>query len=467
MRCRGRNSRLCGLGHHRLQRVLAPVFLLTGIFVGNLRAQTFAEFSIPTGGSQPTSIAEGPDGNLWFTEFGTNKIGRISTAGVVTEFSVPYSPPEPPAHVSTGFPFPVPTSYSGPLYIEAGSDAALWFTEPGVNKIGRITTAGVITEFRVPTASSLPAVITGASDGSLWFTEAGANKIGRITTAGSITEFSVPTVDSLPLYITEGSDRNIWFTEANGNKIGRITPGGLISEFSVPTLLSLPAGIKSGSDGALWFAETLGSKIGRITTAGVISEFALPETFGLPTNLAEFSDGSLWFTEARGNRIGRITPAGVVTSFPVPTAGAAPVGIEEGPDGKLWFTEAGSGMIGRLSVSGGPSSCLASSTALCLKNSRFQVRVSWRIPPLASSGSGTAAPLTGDTGNFWFFSQNSMEVAVKIVDGRAFNNRFWVFWGGLTDVEYTISVTDTVTGTVKTFFNPFGRLASGADLQAF
>jgi streptogramin lyase len=50
---------------------------------------------------------------------------------------------------------------SFPGSITAGPDGALWFTEPvgGVNKIGRITTNGVITEFPIPTASSFPSVI--------------------------------------------------------------------------------------------------------------------------------------------------------------------------------------------------------------------------------------------------------------------------------------------------------------------
>jgi virginiamycin B lyase len=41
------------------------------------------EYTIPTPGGQPTSITAGPDGALWFTESGSNKIGRITTAGVI------------------------------------------------------------------------------------------------------------------------------------------------------------------------------------------------------------------------------------------------------------------------------------------------------------------------------------------------------------------------------------------------
>jgi virginiamycin B lyase len=62
----------------------------------------------------------------------------------------------------------------------------LWFTEHNGNKIGRITTAGVITEFPIPTAGSTPWGITAGPDGALWFAESNANKIGRITTAGGV-----------------------------------------------------------------------------------------------------------------------------------------------------------------------------------------------------------------------------------------------------------------------------------------
>src|ERR1051326_4071938 len=46
--------------------------------------------------------------------------------------------------------YPIPTPSSGALGITAGSDGALWFTESNVDKIGRITIAGVITEYPVP-----------------------------------------------------------------------------------------------------------------------------------------------------------------------------------------------------------------------------------------------------------------------------------------------------------------------------
>jgi virginiamycin B lyase len=63
----------------------------------------------------------------------------------------------------------------------AGPDGALWFTEQAGNKIGRITPAGAITEFSIPTPGAAPLFITAGPDGALWFVESNVNKIGRIT----------------------------------------------------------------------------------------------------------------------------------------------------------------------------------------------------------------------------------------------------------------------------------------------
>jgi hypothetical protein len=111
--------------------------------------------------------------------------------------------------------------------------------------------------------------------------------------------------------------------------------------------------------------------------------------------------------------------------------------------------------------------CVANATTLCLNASRFRVQVTWRVPSQGTSGVGNGIPLTGDTGEFWFFSANNIELVIKVVDGRAFNNKFWVFYGALSDVEYTITVTDTTNGAVKTYTNPSGNLASVADVTAF
>jgi hypothetical protein len=108
--------------------------------------------------------------------------------------------------------------------------------------------------------------------------------------------------------------------------------------------------------------------------------------------------------------------------------------------------------------------CAASPADLCLAD-RFRVDVAWRMRN-GTSGAGTAVPLTGDTGYFWFFDPANVDLVLKVLDGRALDGDFWVFYGALSNVQYTITVTDTQTGHSKTYVNPQGALASVADTAA-
>jgi hypothetical protein len=118
-----------------------------------------------------------------------------------------------------------------------------------------------------------------------------------------------------------------------------------------------------------------------------------------------------------------------------------------------------------LTDSGGPSVC-GDALTLCLSNSTYAITVHWATTD-GRSGSGTAVPLTSDTGYFWFFSPTNIELVIKVLDGRGINGYHWVFYGALSDVSYTITVTNRLTGVSKSYSNPQGNLASEADTQAF
>ncbi|MCM2314127.1 MAG: hypothetical protein NDJ92_03125, partial [Thermoanaerobaculia bacterium] len=62
---------------------------------------------------------------------------------------------------------------------------------------------------------------------------------------------------------------------------------------------------------------------------------------------------------------------------------------------------------------------------------------------------------------------DSPEAFVKLIDGRPVSGRFWVFYGGMTDLEFTMTVTDTVTGRVKIYSKAAGSFCGNADTQAF
>lgn len=305
-----------------------------------LSAQTLSVTEYPAS-SGAGAIVTGPDGALWFTEGA--KIGRITTAGSLTEYPIP------------------PDSSGSILSITSGPEGALWYVETFNNKIARITTAGVVTEYAIPTSDTNPWGIASGPDGAVWFTEQYGNNIGRITTAGVITEYPIPTSNAQPGGIVAGPDGALWFTETIGDKIGRITTSGFITEYPIPTATSQPSAITVGSDGALWFVESFANKIGRVTTSGVITEYTVPAPAGqlgpifspVTQTITTGPDGAIWFTEPYAKQVGRITTAGALTQYQLSPAGGAD-GITLGPDGALWIGITGG--IGRVTpLAGAPS----------------------------------------------------------------------------------------------------------------
>jgi hypothetical protein len=115
---------------------------------------------------------------------------------------------------------------------------------------------------------------------------------------------------------------------------------------------------------------------------------------------------------------------------------------------------------------GEPATCVPNPTTLCLSGNRFAVSAAWKTPD-GIVGAGTAVALTGDTGYFWFFGSNNVELVIKVLDARGVNNKIWVFYGALSNVEYTVTVVDTGKNITRTYANAQGKLASVADTSAF
>ncbi len=115
-----------------------------------------------------------------------------------------------------------------------------------------------------------------------------------------------------------------------------------------------------------------------------------------------------------------------------------------------------------------PDYCTVGSHALCLARDRFTVEVEW-TDFAGASGPATVLPFqSDDSGILWFFHPGNWEMMVKVLDGCAFNQRFWVFAAATTNVEYTLRVTDTETWAVSEYVNPLGTSAAAiTDTGAF
>lgn len=114
--------------------------------------------------------------------------------------------------------------------------------------------------------------------------------------------------------------------------------------------------------------------------------------------------------------------------------------------------------------------CLADETTLCLgADQRFRVQVRWRTSN--ENGNGTVAELDRrDSGLFWFFDANNIEMLVKVLDACALPQfqSFWVFYAATTNVGFDLIVTDTVAERTRVYSNIVGRTAQPVtDTAAF
>ncbi|HEV2032957.1 MAG TPA: hypothetical protein VGU71_01965 [Candidatus Dormibacteraeota bacterium] len=282
------------------------------------------------------AIATGADGNLWFTNGGQYKVGRMTPSGALTQFDLP-------------------AIVGGPSRITTGPDGKIWITTNALGQgkqdwIVRLGRDGAVTQFQAGTGSgnsgTSPSGIASGPDGNLWFTEASANRVGRMTPAGVLTEFPIPTFDSSPSAIVAGPDGNLWFVESHfrNTAVARITTAGVVTEYplggSVDDQLQ-PREIVAGQDGNLWLSQTHPTapqgEIVRVTPSGSLKAFTMPKGIR-PSGIARGPDGNIWFTDWSGNTIGRLSPTGALRQFALPRRNSQPDGITAGPDGRMWFT---------------------------------------------------------------------------------------------------------------------------------
>jgi photosystem II stability/assembly factor-like uncharacterized protein len=125
------------------------------------------------------------------------------------------------------------------------------------------------------------------------------------------------------------------------------------------------------------------------------------------------------------------------------------------------------GTTGGLYVSPPPTTiCNPSDTVLCLVLNHFAAQLTWSLVD-GTTGSGHARTLADGSGGFWFFSPDNTEVFLKMLDGSLVNGHSWLFSGSLSNVRYSLTLTDLLTGEQRTYDNPAGKLSSFTDIQSF
>jgi virginiamycin B lyase len=232
------------------------------------------------------SMVEGPDGNVWFTDYANDRIGKITPKGKLSWVQLDHD--------------------DSPFSIAAGSDGALWFTEFSPKQIGRVTTSGRVSTF--PTKEGAYDIVAGP-DGNLWFNDLGAN-IYKMTTKGAMTLVR-KQVNPGRLWSVAG---NLWFT-ASGGDYGFLeemsTDGKILKRYAEPPQCS-PAALTALPDGTLWYVDDYKNCVARITTSGqlrVVPTHNQKENSRGYAGIAYGPNNDVWFTESGNNGLGWLDPA--------------------------------------------------------------------------------------------------------------------------------------------------------------
>ena len=259
-------------------------------------------------------ITRGPDSAMWFTEPNCQRIGRVDTAGNIVEY--------PLTNTTLGLPWDIIT----------GPDLNLWFTltnsgcstgmDCGATAVGRINPNDHTMQFFLaPSRFGNATELTLGLDGNVWFTEPGVSSLARVTPAGTITEF--PGTGGAN-QIALGSDGRLWFSGGPGNTYGVMTTNGIVLLYSFPIGaggLYQTADLITARDGNVWFSATrqdaptspLVGVLGSIAPSGSVVDYPLPPApdpccSRSPRGLAADSDGRIWYTDVNQNLVGHTDP---------------------------------------------------------------------------------------------------------------------------------------------------------------
>jgi streptogramin lyase len=148
--------------------------------------------------------------------------------------------------------------YGGPIV--AGPDGNMWFVM-AVDRVGRITSDGVFTEFLLPNPTDQADTIVAGRDGNLWFqgSSMGANGqrinlLGRVTSEGCITMFPYQLLNGAQAHgLAADLQGNLWSTA--DSEIVRYRPTGEIVEYTLPGS-HYANYIALGPDGHMWFTDS-------------------------------------------------------------------------------------------------------------------------------------------------------------------------------------------------------------------
>jgi virginiamycin B lyase len=299
---------------------------------GTLNVQ-IKEYEVPTPKSRPHDPALAPDGSLWYTGQGANKLGRLDPkTGQFKEY-------------------PLKTPNSGPHGLVADKEGNIWFTAISGGYVGKLDPkTGEVSEFRPSDGTEIdPHTPVFDHDGILWFTNEETNYIGRLDPkTGKITLVKSPSLHAVPYGIVITRNNTPFFCEFGTNKLAAVDQKTMtIREYSLPASEARPRRLALAPDGTIFFSDYHRGYLGHFDPASgkLLKEWPSPGGSGSePYGIAVTGDGVVWYSESgmKPNTLVRFDPKSESFSTEaIPSGGGVVRNMVATPDHRLYLACSG------------------------------------------------------------------------------------------------------------------------------
>jgi virginiamycin B lyase len=300
--------------------------------VGTLNVQ-IKEYEVPTPKSRPHDPALAPDGALWYTGQGANKLGRLDPkTGAFKEY-------------------PLKTPNSGPHGLVADKEGNIWFTAISGGYVGKLDPKnGDISEYRPSNATEIdPHTPVFDHDGILWFTNEQTNYVGRLDPkTGKMKLAIVPTGHAVPYGIVVLQNNTPFFCEFGSNKLAAVDLKTMaIREYTLPNASARPRRLALAPDGTIFYTDYARGYLGHFDPASgkLLKEWPSPGGDGSePYGIAVTGDGVVWYSESgvKPNTLVRFDPkADSFAMEQIPSGGGTVRNMVATPDGHLYLACSG------------------------------------------------------------------------------------------------------------------------------
>jgi virginiamycin B lyase len=305
-------------------------------------------FYLGTSGYTPMlvgGLTSGPDGNLWFSDYGANVLGEVTTTGQVTTFLAGSTP--------LGRALPSGLQVSNNTVYAAENSGYGTVSSSGSVSAWDFACEGSCNYPYIREVTTLDLAVTGSGGtvtmGGLEYTSPSQQNYAIVQGVSTILTGIFPTagyVDSVAL----GPDGNVWFTDEQACTVGKLV-NGTVTEYPLPSCdpqtEKIPSSLAAGPDGNVWvflsgawLVAPLGNVV-RVQTNGTIVDVLPGLSNAQDSNsLVLGPDNALW-SGGSPDALVRQDASGALSTYDTKLKGGASQAITVGPDHNVWLTTGG------------------------------------------------------------------------------------------------------------------------------